>query len=68
MIRLTAALATISGLEPIGTGGDDIRYTARVTFERRLQDHEKFRVTLRLGDAKPVRRFVKLYEPAEHGG
>jgi hypothetical protein len=63
-----AAAARVSGLEPIANHGNDIRYSARVTFKRRLQDHQKFSVTLRLGDAKPVQRFVKLYDPGEHGG
>jgi hypothetical protein len=59
--------ARVSGLAPIGNHGNDIRYSARVTFKRQLGDHEKFTVTLRLGDAKPVQRIVKLYAQGEHG-
>jgi hypothetical protein len=49
----------VSGLEPIGTHGNDIRYVARVTAARQLRDHEKLRVTFPLGDAMPVRRWSR---------
>jgi hypothetical protein len=59
--------ARVSALEPVGTHGNDIRYTARVTSQRVLREHEKFTVTFRLGDSAPVKRFVKVFLPGEHG-
>ena len=59
--------ARVSDLKPVGTHGNDIRYTARVSSQHALRDHEKFTVSFRLGDSAPVKRFVKLFLPGEHG-
>lgn len=59
--------ARVSDLKPVGTHGNDIRYTARVSSQHVLRDHEKFTVSFRLGDSAPVKRFVKLFLPGEHG-
>ena len=59
--------ARVSALEPVGTHGNDIRYTARVSSQHVLRDHEKFTVSFRLGDSAPVKRFVKVFLPGEHG-
>jgi hypothetical protein len=57
----------VSGLKATGTHAGDIVYSARVTSSKPLQLHSKVRVTFRLGDSKPVQRFVKLFAPGEHG-
>jgi hypothetical protein len=57
----------VSGLKATGTHGSDIVYSARVSSSKALQLHEKVKVTFRLGDSKPVQRFVKLFAPGEHG-
>ena len=54
-------------IKPVGTHGSDIRYTARVSSQRALKLHQKYTVTFRLGDSKPVKVFVKLFAPGEHG-
>jgi hypothetical protein len=59
--------ARVSGLKPVGTHGNDIRYTARVSSERVLKLHQKYTVRFRLGDAKTVQRSVKLFAAGEHG-
>ena len=59
--------ARVSDVKPVGTHGNDIRYTARVSSQHVLRDHEKFTVTFRLGNSAPVKRFVKLFLPGEHG-
>jgi hypothetical protein len=59
--------ARVSDLKPVGTHGSDIRYTARVSSQHVLRDHEKFTVTFRLGGSASVKRFVKLFLPGEHG-
>ena len=55
------------GLKATGTHGSDVVYSARVSSSKALQLHEKVKVTFRLGDSKPVQRFVKLFAPGEHG-
>jgi hypothetical protein len=55
----------VSRIEPIGPHGTDVRYLARVTATRQLRDHEKLTVIFRLGNATPVKRFVKVYESSE---
>jgi hypothetical protein len=57
----------VSGLKATGTHGSDIVYSARVTSTKALQLHAKVKVTFRLGDSKPVQRFVKLFAAGEHG-
>jgi hypothetical protein len=65
--KVTFANGTrVSALKPVGKHGHDIRYRERVSFTRRLQDNQKFTVTLRLGDARPVRRIVTLHAQGEH--
>jgi hypothetical protein len=59
--------ARVSGLKAVGTHGNDIRYTATVSSSKPLRLHQKYTVTFRLGDAKPVKVFVKLFNPGEHG-
>jgi hypothetical protein len=59
--------ARVSGLKPNGTHGNDIKYIATVSSQHVLRDHEKFTVTFRLGNSAPVKRFVKLFLPGEHG-
>jgi hypothetical protein len=59
--------ARVSGLKPIGTHGNDIRYTARVSSQRPLREHAKYTVKFRLGDSSSVTRPVKLFEQGEHG-
>jgi hypothetical protein len=62
---LAPALPSAPILKPLGTHGNDIRYIARVTATRQLRDHEKLTVKFRLGDSKPVKRLVKVYEARE---
>jgi hypothetical protein len=59
--------ARVTALEPVGTHGTDIRYTARVSSQSALKLHQKYTVKFRLGDAKTVSRFVKLFAVGEHG-
>ena len=59
--------ARVAALKPVGTHGNDIKYSARVSSQHVLRDHEKFTVTFRLGDSAPVKRFVKVFLPGEHG-
>jgi hypothetical protein len=59
--------ARVSDIKPVGTHGNDIKYSARVSSQHVLRDHEKFTVTFRLGNSAPVKRFVKLFLPGEHG-
>jgi hypothetical protein len=59
--------ARVSGLKPNGTHGSDIKYIATVSSERPLRHLAKYTVKFRLGDSSTVTRFVKLYEPGEHG-
>jgi hypothetical protein len=59
--------ARVSGLKAVGTHGNDIRYAATVSSSNPLRLHQKYTVTFRLGDAKPVKVFVKLFNPGEHG-
>ena len=59
--------ARVSGLKAVGTHGNDIRYAATVSSSRPLRLHQKYTVTFRLGDSKPVKAFVKLFNPGEHG-
>ena len=59
--------ARVSDLKPVGTHGYDIRYTARVSSTTALKLHQKYTVKFRLGDAKTVSRFVKLFAVGEHG-
>jgi hypothetical protein len=57
--------ARVSGLKPVGTHGDDIKYEARVSSTKALRVHAQYTVRFRLGDSKPVQRLVKLYLPSE---
>jgi hypothetical protein len=59
--------ARVTNLKPVGTHGTDIRYTARVSSQHTLKLHQKYTVKFRLGDAKTVSRFVKLFAVGEHG-
>jgi hypothetical protein len=59
--------ARVSGLKPVGTHGYDIKYAATVSSSKPLRLHAKYTVTFRLGDSAPVKRFVKLFAPGEHG-
>jgi len=59
--------ARMTDLKPVGTHGNDIRYTATVSSQKPLKLHQKYTVRFRLGDSKPVQRFVKLFAPGEHG-
>ena len=59
--------ARVSNIKPNGTHGNDIKYTARVSSQHALKLHQKYTVTFRLGDSKPVKVFVKLFNPGEHG-
>jgi hypothetical protein len=59
--------ARVSDLKPVGTHGNDIRYTAKVSSQSVLRLHQKYTVTFRLGDAKTVPRPVKLFAQGEHG-
>jgi hypothetical protein len=59
--------ARVSALKPVGTHGNDIRYTATVSSSKPLRLHAKYTVTFRLGDSKSVKRFVKLFAVGEHG-
>ena len=59
--------ARVSNIKPNGTHGYDIKYTARVSSQHALKLHQKYTVTFRLGDSKPVKVFVKLFNPGEHG-
>jgi len=58
--------ARVTALKPVGTHGNDIKYSARVSSQHVLRDHEKFTVTFRLGDSAPVKVFVKLFLPGQH--
>jgi hypothetical protein len=57
--------AKVSGLKPVGTHGDDIKYEARVSSTKPLRVHAQYTVRFRLGDSSPVKRLVKLYLPSE---
>ena len=57
----------VTDIKPVGTHGNDIRYTARISSSRPLRLHAKYTVKFRLGDAKTVSRFVKLFAVGEHG-
>jgi hypothetical protein len=59
--------ARVSGLKAVGTHGSDIKYSATVTSSRPLQLHKKYTVRFRLGSGKTVERFVKVFNPGEHG-
>jgi hypothetical protein len=59
--------ARVSDLKPVGTHGNDIRHPATVSAQKPLKLHQKYTITFRLGDSKPVKRFVKLFAPGEHG-
>ena len=59
--------ARVSGLKAVGTHGNDIRYAATVSSSKPLKLHQKYTVTFRLGDAQAVERFVKVFNPGEHG-
>jgi hypothetical protein len=59
--------ARVTGLKAVGTHGSDIRYAATVSSSKPLKLHQKYTVKFRLGDAKTVERFVKLFNPGEHG-
>ena len=59
--------ARVSNIKPNGTHGNDIKYTAGVSSQHALKRHQKYTVTFRLGDSKPVKVFVKLFAPGEHG-
>jgi hypothetical protein len=59
--------ARVSDLKPVGTHGNDIRYTAKISSQRPLRLHQKYTVKFRLGDSKTVQRFVKVFNPGEHG-
>jgi hypothetical protein len=57
--------AKVTGLKPVGTHGDDIKYEARVSAGKPLRVHAQYTVRFRLGDSSPVKRLVKLYLPSE---
>jgi hypothetical protein len=57
--------AKVTGLKPVGTHGDDIKYEGRVSAIKPLRVHATYTVKLRLGDSSPVTRSVKLYLPSE---
>ena len=59
--------ARVTDIKPVGTHGNDIKYSARVSSQRPLKLHQKYTVKFRLGDAKTVSRFVKLFAVGEHG-
>src|SRR3954452_8433227 len=59
--------ARVSGLKAVGTHGSDIRYAATVTSSKPIVLHQKYTVKFRLGSAKAVKRFVKVFNPGEHG-
>ena len=59
--------ARVSDIKPVGTHGNDIKYSARVSSRTALKLHQKYTVKFRLGDAKTVSRFVKLFAVGEHG-
>jgi hypothetical protein len=59
--------AKVTDIKPVGNHGNDIRYTARVSYSKPLRNHAKYTVRFRLGDSSPVQRFVKIYLPGEHG-
>ena len=59
--------ARVSGLKAVGTHGSDIKYSATVSYSKPLKLHQKYTVKFRLGNAKSVERFVKLFNPGEHG-
>jgi hypothetical protein len=59
--------ARVSGLKAVGTHGSDIRYAATVTSSKPIVLHRKYTVKFRLGSAKAVERFVKVFNPGEHG-
>ena len=59
--------ARVSGLKAVGTHGSDIKYSATVSYSKPLKLHQKYTVRFRLGNAKSVERFVKLFNPGEHG-
>jgi hypothetical protein len=57
--------AKVTGIKPVGTHGDDIKYEGRVSSTKELRNHAKYTVRFRLGDSSPVQRLVKLYLPSE---
>jgi hypothetical protein len=57
--------AKVTGLKPVGTHGNDIKYEARVSSTKELRNHAKYTVRFRLGDSATVQRLVKLYLPSE---
>jgi hypothetical protein len=59
--------ARVSGLKAVGTHGSDIRYSATVTSSTPIRLHQKYTVKFRLGSGKSVERFVKVFNPGEHG-
>ena len=59
--------ARVSGLKAVGTHGSDIRYSATVTSSKPIRLHQKYTVKFRLGSGKSVERFVKVFNPGEHG-
>ena len=57
--------AKVTDIKPVGTHGNAIRYTARVSSTKALRTHAKYTVKFRLGDSSSVQRLVKLYLPSE---
>ena len=57
--------AKVTDIKPVGTHGNDIRYTARVSSTKALRTHAKYTVKFWLGDSSSVQRLVKLYLPSE---
>ena len=57
----------VTDIKPVGTHGNDIKYTARGSSTTALKLHQKYTVKFSLGDAKTVSRFVKLFAVGEHG-
>ena len=57
--------AKVTGIKPVGTHGNDIKYQARVSSTKALREHAKYTVRFRLGDSSSVQRLVKLYLPSE---
>ena len=57
--------AKVTGIKPVGTHGNDIKYQARVSSTKALREHAKYTVRFRLGDSGTVQRLVKLYLPSE---
>lgn len=56
----------ISALKRSGRHGTDATYSATISSPRVMAHHEKFTVTFRLANSKPVTRTVTLYRPGAH--